>query len=189
MGYDVDPRAIRWSRSKYRAPNLRFVQSEDPSIPEPAQSVGLLTAFEVIEHLSEAHVDVFLNEARRILRPDGVLVGSTPNAAVHCEDSAFHLKEYTAGELEELLRAHGFTLELYGQRPGSGGSEGVLGALIQRLPPRVARWYLMRILGGLLVAVRTRRGDPTSPEGGVDRFDSAGSAHVVFVARKAAKAT
>ncbi len=45
----------------------------------PAASLGAITAFHLIEHLSfEAMVDL-LDEAIRVLRPDGVVIFETPN--------------------------------------------------------------------------------------------------------------
>ena len=58
----------------------------------------------MIEHLPRP--ERFVAEARRVLKPDGVLVVSTPRAEEGHErpDNPFHEREFSRGEFEQLLR-------------------------------------------------------------------------------------
>lgn len=61
----------------------------------------LVTCFEAIEHVSDP--GRVLDELRRVLRPDGVVVLSTPNRDVYLPGNPFHLHELTPTELEGEL--------------------------------------------------------------------------------------
>ncbi|WP_454757495.1 class I SAM-dependent methyltransferase [Cupriavidus campinensis] len=56
-------------------PEIRYLAEMDA---QPADSVDMLTAFEVCEHLYADEVDTFLDDALRILRPSGTLIISVP---------------------------------------------------------------------------------------------------------------
>ncbi|MGW6903908.1 class I SAM-dependent methyltransferase [Streptomyces sp. NPDC054940] len=56
-------------------PELKYAESIDTF---DAQSVDVLTAFEVCEHLYDHELDALLEGALRILKPNGVLVISVP---------------------------------------------------------------------------------------------------------------
>jgi SAM-dependent methyltransferase len=88
--------------------------------PLPASSVDGLFLVEVLEHLPDRHLDATLADVRRLLRPGGWLVASTPHAEdiesakTVCPDcgSVFHpwqhVRSFTAGALGQLLAGHGF---------------------------------------------------------------------------------
>lgn len=76
VGVDSDRRALlKCAQSGNPA---SFVQADgDEGLPFRAESIDCLLAAEVYEHLH--HPDDFLEETRRILRPNGLLVLTTPN--------------------------------------------------------------------------------------------------------------
>lgn len=93
-------------------------------------SVDLVVAMEVLEHLADlpggyndsfasSGVKALLDECCRVLKPGGILFITTPNAAsvVHLHKLLLgsapwfypkHVREYTAGELVELVQGAGF---------------------------------------------------------------------------------
>jgi len=75
-GIDIDRRAVETCRERFGIP----VQVADLSdrLPFPDQSFDVVVLSEVLEHLP--YPDVTLRETTRILRSDGKLVGSVPNA-------------------------------------------------------------------------------------------------------------
>lgn len=97
-GIDLAPDAISYAREHYNRPGLRFMAGSATSLPFPDASFDLITAYEVIEHLADG--DQLLAEARRVLRPGGILLVSTPNTTYYAETRAetgpnpFHLHEY-----------------------------------------------------------------------------------------------
>lgn len=107
VGVDVSPRAIEAAR--LRAPDGRpeFVLTSGFALPFAEASFDLVTSFQVLEHVPDA--TAFLGELARVTRSDGMVILATPNAATRLFPgmtpwNRFHVREYTAAELEELLR-------------------------------------------------------------------------------------
>lgn len=104
---DIAPEAVRAAAFGYAAPNLRYVAASATALPFSAGSFDLITAFEVIEHLTDW--PVLLAEARRLLSPGGQFVVSTPNRAYYAESRAesgpnpFHVHEFDYPEFREAL--------------------------------------------------------------------------------------
>jgi SAM-dependent methyltransferase len=68
----------------------------------------LVVSFQVIEHLGDT--GPYLTEIARVLRPSGVALFTTPNAAIRLDRdmkpwNEFHVREYRAAELAESLKA------------------------------------------------------------------------------------
>ena len=75
-GCDVDERMVAWCRE-----NLPFaevaVNSSSPPLPYDGDTFGLVYAFSVFTHLTEASQHAWMAECRRVLRPGGFLLIST----------------------------------------------------------------------------------------------------------------
>ncbi len=86
--------------------NLRFVQGDGAALPLLDNSIDIVVAFEVIEHL-ERWAEM-LAEAARVLKTDGQLLVSTPNRVYyHASRSApnpFHVHEFDFAEFEAALK-------------------------------------------------------------------------------------
>lgn len=76
VGIDNSTDAIASALRNYRKDNTSFVVGQAEALPFADTSFDLVTSFETIEHL--AHPKSFLFEVRRVLRPSGVFVVSTP---------------------------------------------------------------------------------------------------------------
>jgi SAM-dependent methyltransferase len=76
-----------------------------------------VVSFETIEHIKDQHK--FLHECRRVLRPGGLLVCSTPNRAISrwSKNNPFHVHELTLGEFKQLVETLFADVQLYAQRP------------------------------------------------------------------------
>lgn len=116
-GVDIDPDAIR--SAKAECGNSAGVMMADAvRLPFADETFGVVTSFETLEHLHARRE--FLAELRRILKPDGTLLLSTPNAlysgAVNGRsENPFHVHEYTPGELRSELEAHFSIEQMLGQ--------------------------------------------------------------------------
>jgi SAM-dependent methyltransferase len=107
VGIDIAPEAVAYGRAHYGQPNLSFVAASATGLPFADSTFDLVTAFEVIEHLSEWRG--LLAEAHRVLRPEGVFLVSTPNQLYYTESrgaegpNPFHVHEFELAEFQSAL--------------------------------------------------------------------------------------
>ena len=120
VGLDVSSQAVEYARAAHRRRNLDYRIGSIQSLPFESGSFDVVVSFEVIEHVAEDVQKEFLREARRVLRPDGILVISTPNKAVYSDRDShhneFHVKEFYIDEFESFLRSVFPVVCLFGQR-------------------------------------------------------------------------
>lgn len=118
IGVDIDAEAVRWAQEKYQAGNLEYLKGSAIRIPISNNSVDLVTSFETIEHLAEH--DAMLAEIKRVLRPGGLLIISSPDKHEYTDlpeyHNAYHVKELYRHEFEALLGTHFMNYCIYGQR-------------------------------------------------------------------------
>ena len=103
VGMDYSAEASRFAATRYGgAGNLCFLQGDAGALPFATDSFDILCCFQVLEHLEDA--TSFLFESRRVLRPDGHLLLTTPNRlAAGTGPNPHHVLEYSRNELQELL--------------------------------------------------------------------------------------
>jgi SAM-dependent methyltransferase len=107
IGIDVSHEALAGARANF--PEARFIQATAETLPFADGVFDLITAFEVIEHL-DRWPDL-LSEAARVLKPQGILLVSTPNKSYYAEMRAttgpnpFHRHEFDFAEYEAALYA------------------------------------------------------------------------------------
>lgn len=107
-GMDIDPVCIEKAKKKYVAGNLRFVAANALSTTLPDQTFDLVVSFETLEHLDEQ--DQLLRELKRVLKPGGLLLISTPDKAQYTDQNGyrnpFHKKELYKTDFDTLLRQY-----------------------------------------------------------------------------------
>ena len=105
-GVDISAAAITHARALYadRA-NVQYFEASCTQLPFDHASFDVVVSFETIEHIAEQAE--FLDEIKRVLKPDGVLILSCPNKAEYSDKrgftNEFHVKELYRRELEALL--------------------------------------------------------------------------------------
>jgi SAM-dependent methyltransferase len=90
--------AVEELRRKY--PAARLTAANLPPLPYDDDSFDSVVSFQVIEHIPNDRF--FLGEIRRVLRPGGVGLITTPNRPQSLSRNPWHIREYTAGELTTL---------------------------------------------------------------------------------------
>ncbi len=117
-GLDVSEEAITHARQRYASDNLAFEHGDATDLPYADDSFDAVVSFETLEHL-EAQ-DQLLAEFRRVLRPDGFLLVSSPDRKTYSDetgyDNPFHVRELYRDEFEALLGRHFPAFRLWGQK-------------------------------------------------------------------------
>jgi ubiquinone/menaquinone biosynthesis C-methylase UbiE len=133
IGVDVAREALRRARERVPGLDLRLWAAGEP-LPIEDASVDAVWAGEVVEHVAD--VAPWLSELRRVLRPRGTLLLTTPHHgpgrllslavsgrrfAEHFEPRSDHLRFFSPRTLRALLDDLGFDvaeLRCAGGRPG-----------------------------------------------------------------------
>lgn len=127
-GVDISDEAIQHASTAYMSQNLTFRQGSATALGFADASFDVVVSFETIEHLAEQAQ--MLAEIGRVLRPDGLLVISSPNRPIYSEESGehneYHVKELDFNEFDELLKAQFQSIQYFGQRM-------LMGSVIQPL--------------------------------------------------------
>ncbi len=71
-----------------------------------------VVSFQVIEHIEDDHA--FVSEIHRVLKPGGKFIVTTPNIKMSITRNPWHVREYTIGELDNLLREKFSSVEKFG---------------------------------------------------------------------------
>lgn len=102
IGIDLDQEAVDYATQRYGADNITFRVDDVTKLATVEDaSVDLFVCFETIEHVEGAAE--IIQQAARILTPEGVFLCSTPNYEVSQNQNPFHVKEYLYPEFVELL--------------------------------------------------------------------------------------
>lgn len=119
-GIDISNESVEWCEQNYASQkNLSFVQGSLEKLPFGNEEFDCIVSLEVIEHVDENIQQMFLKEAKRVLKPDGVLIMSTPNKAIYTDKSGYHnpyhIREFYPDEFKGFLYQEFNTLKLYNQ--------------------------------------------------------------------------
>ncbi len=156
-GGDLDASLVEAAKKHYGSRlDVHVINAQE--LPYEDASFDVILLLEAIYYLPDPNR--FVAEAQRVLRDDGVVMICSAN----CERQDFNPSPYThkyfsAGELQELLAAKGFGVEMYGGFPVE--NSGVYGKILDvlrnvavklRLIPKTMAWKirLKRLLFGKL---------------------------------------
>jgi len=119
LGIDIDEAVIRHANAKYGSAKVRFLSGSITAVPiQESHSFDAITCFEAIEHIDNH--DALLDEVKRLLKPDGIFIVSTPNKAIYHDEARdenpFHVKELYFEEFRDLLAKHFKDVQFLGQR-------------------------------------------------------------------------
>lgn len=114
LGLDIDPRAIAYARARYT--DCEFAECDATALSLPDESADVIVSFETLEHLRDQ--EQFLKECSRVLRPQGILVCSTPNTNVYrwWGVNPYHMRELTPKQFRKALESHLGQVSLFSQQ-------------------------------------------------------------------------
>nr|WP_315482073.1 glycosyltransferase [uncultured Undibacterium sp.] len=118
IGVDISEQAVAHAQQRYQGDNLEYRVGSCAAIPLADASVDLLVSFETIEH-HDQHQEM-MQEIRRVLRKDGVLLISSPDKLSYSDvpgsHNEFHVKELYQHEFKQLLEGYFDNIAYFGQR-------------------------------------------------------------------------
>lgn len=108
IGVDIDKETIDKAIEKYKASNLEFKIGRADEIPIQDHTIDIIISFETIEHHDKQ--DEMMIEIKRVLKPGGLLIISSPNKKYYSDErrfvNKFHKKELYEAEFKNLIHAH-----------------------------------------------------------------------------------
>jgi len=118
-GVDISEQAIAHARNRYGNNEcLTFHEADCTALPFKDNEFDRVVSFETLEHLSQH--DELLTEFRRVLKPDGFLILSSPDKAVYSDGqdavNEFHVKELYREEFKVLINRYFPASRLLGQK-------------------------------------------------------------------------
>lgn len=117
VGIDASEEAIVQANQRFAANARHYIVASATDIPLADHSIDTVVSLETLEHLLEP--SLALIEFKRILRPDGVLVGSVPSkyfdekAESVYGKNPYHVTRFTYAELVILLGKYFSTFRVY----------------------------------------------------------------------------
>jgi 2-polyprenyl-3-methyl-5-hydroxy-6-metoxy-1,4-benzoquinol methylase len=118
-GIDIAAEAIECASKNYSRSNLSYLNVDATNTGLPDQSFDMIVSFEVVEHIPDP--GAYLSELKRLLKPGGSLVISTPNRLLTSPGSEkpfnpFHVYEWTMDEFKGILAEHFDIKDMWGQQ-------------------------------------------------------------------------
>ena len=117
IGIDLAPEAIEYARRHWTAPNLHYQTMDATALDFPDEAFDTVVCLEVFEHVPD-HWEL-LDEVRRVLKPGGRVVVSTPNGRIFSPGgepiNPCHVREFSRDEFEAMLSPYFRDLRLWGQ--------------------------------------------------------------------------
>jgi SAM-dependent methyltransferase len=120
-GIDLSSEAV--AEARQRVPGVLVIQGDLSSLPLEVGRFGLVTCFEVLEHIEE--YGAVLDAMSGALEPDGILMVSSPNPGVYPKGNPFHIHELAPEVLAQEVGSRLPYTALWRQR-------GVVGSLLRQ---------------------------------------------------------
>ena len=104
VALDVDLNSISFAKRKYKKSNLSFEWYDGTTIDYADHTFDVIVSFQVVEHVAD--VKRYLENIKRVLKPGGVFIITTPNRTYRLTPSQepwneFHLREYDLRSLKK----------------------------------------------------------------------------------------
>ena len=118
IGIDISIEAVKHAAKRYQNSNIEFKIGNCSKIPLSNASADLVVSFETIEH-HDQHGQM-MQEIKRVLRPGGVLLISSPDKYFYSEQNGYnnpyHVKELYEKDFKQLINIYFKKSIFFGQR-------------------------------------------------------------------------
>ena len=109
IGVDISEEAVNHAKKSYNRNNLSFVQGSATNLSMFIDgSFDAVVSFETIEHIDEYSQNEFLKEIKRVLKPNGFLIMSTPDKKIYSDlhnyHNEYHIHEFYKDEFITFLK-------------------------------------------------------------------------------------
>lgn len=120
VGVDISQETVDHAKNTYNQPNIEFYQGSAGAMPiEGTCLFDIIISFETIEHLDETEQRRFMAEVKRLLKPEGIFIVSTPNRLIYTDKrdvkNEYHLKEFSPKEFIHFLKGFFDTVHILAQ--------------------------------------------------------------------------
>jgi O-antigen biosynthesis protein len=130
IGVDIHRPAVDYANRTYLSDRVSYKHGDATAMPIADASIDVIVSFETLEHFLD-HTK-FCDEVKRVLRPGGLLIISSPNRTIYTEaanhHNEFHVNELDRSEFDRLIAENFKYHALFTQRP-------MLGSVIMADPP------------------------------------------------------
>jgi len=119
-GIDYEPEVVAKAQNKYQADNLKYLPMDALKLEFKDQEFDIVCSFQVIEHIPEELIPVYLGQLKRVLKSEGVLYLSTLNldkvmkSPLTYRKNPAHCKEFRLEELRSALSGAFSQVTVYG---------------------------------------------------------------------------
>ncbi len=168
-GVDIAPAQIEYASAHYGGPDREFRTVSPEALPFRDGAFDLVTMVELVEHLTEEDCLRLMAEVRRVLRPGGRLILTTPNYAAFwplleklvnrfgtIDYADQHISKYRRGSLRMLLVRAGFRVEMVETFLFTGPFFAALGWGAADWAERSEPAWIRKRIGHLLIAQAVR---------------------------------
>lgn len=153
---DIDAEAIEHAAS---SSNITFLLVDGRELPFPDKFFDAVVSFEVIEHVKDPHR--FLQEIKRVIKPGGIVILSTPDHSVSAamgirHSKKLHISPLNFDSFSSLVKSYFSSPKFYGQYFLKG--KNTISSKFLDLARRIDIFDLRKML--LTPAVRSRLNTP-----------------------------
>jgi len=118
IGLEISEHALNWAKEHYKNSNIEFKQTDlNKSLDLPDNYFDTVVSFETLEHVENQ--ENMLGEFKRVLKPGGLLIISSPDREIITgksgSDNKFHIKELSKKEFIDLMKKYFGVEEIFGQ--------------------------------------------------------------------------
>ncbi len=123
VGLDIDDKTIKHASNKYSSENCIFKTYNGIKIPYKDNTFDAVVSFQVIEHIQDD--ENYVSEILRVLKQASPFILTTPNREYRLDPgqrpwNRFHVREYSASSLEDLLSSTFSDVTIWGIRGNDG---------------------------------------------------------------------